>query len=85
MDGSGCGALAVIKLRLSADTGATILSAERPIEAVGSTVVVTHHSRSEKGWCDEAASSDILLGRTAGRDLGSMAARGVDEIERSRL
>ncbi len=48
-------------------------------------VVATHHSHDEKEWCDEAASSDILLGRSAGGDLGSVAARRVDEFDRSRL
>ena len=38
-------------------------------------------------WCvsDEAALADMLLGCPAGGDLGSMAARGVDECDWSRL
>jgi hypothetical protein len=34
---------------------------------------------------DEAATADILLGFPAGGDLGSMAARRVDELDWSRL
>ena len=37
------------------------------------------------GVNDEAAPTDMLLGYPAGGDLGSMAARGVDECDWSRL
>jgi len=36
----------------------------------------------EKECGDEAASADLLLGGTAIRDLGPLAARGVDEFDR---
>jgi hypothetical protein len=48
-------------------------------------IAATLHSDDGMELKDEAATADISLGFPAGRDMGSMAARRVDELDRSRL
>jgi len=55
--------------------------------AFGQSVVGSTGGRNtlffmEKECRDEAASADLLLGGTASRDMGPVAARGVDEFDR---
>ncbi|AOR79238.1 hypothetical protein BES08_20445 (plasmid) [Novosphingobium resinovorum] len=45
-----------------------------------------HFNLLRKMECrDEAASSDLLHGQPASRDMGSLAARGVDEFDRTKV
>ena len=55
---------------------------ERPGLGVGSMGGRNTSFFEEKECGDEAASADLLLGGTAIRDLGPVAARGVDEFDR---